>query len=160
MEQLSMILKAQITLSEQLLELSKLQTQELVVGNAMEVQKIVKNLEAIMKQFFLLETKRQTTINEVRQQYKINDEVNLVNLIELIHPKSKDFLFDLIRNLEQILDELKFYIQQNKILLNKAIKFIDFNINVITSTATSTTYAPQGQEGSAISKKKMFDQSI
>ena len=160
MEQLGMILKEQITLSEQLLELSKLQTQELVVGNAMEVQKIAQKIEIIMKQFLLLENKRQTTINEIRQQYKISDNVNLVKLIELLNPKSKDLLLDLIRSLEQVLDELRFYIQQNKILTKKAMNFINFNINVITSTSTSTTYAPRGQEGSAIRKKKMFDQSI
>jgi len=160
MEQLSMILKEQITLSEQLLELSKLQTKELVVKNAMKVQKIAGKIDFITKQLFLLEDKRQAVINEISQRCQISEPVNLVKLIELSNSKSKNLLLELIRSLEQILDELKFYIQQNKILLKKAMHFIDFNMNVITSTTASTTYAPQGHEGSAVSKKKMFDQSI
>lgn len=160
MEQLSMILKAQITLYNQLVELNKLQSKELVAGKAIRVQEITKETEEIMKKLILLDSKRHVVIGEIMQQYKINDSVNLVNLIELTNSEWKDFLLNLIYELEKIADELKMHIEQNKILLTKAMRFIDFNINVITSTTASDTYAPQGQEGSANSKKKMFDQSI
>lgn len=160
MEQLSMLLKAQITLYQQLLELSKSQGQELVDGKAIKVQKITNEIEEIMKKLVLLNNKQQAVIVAIRQQHKISDNVNLVRLIKLINLKSKDFLLDLIYELEKIADELKLYIGQNKILLTRAMQFIDFNINVITSTTASDTYAPRGQEGSANSKKKIFDQSI
>lgn len=160
MQQLSMILKAQITLYNQLLELNKAQSKEVAAGNAVKVQEITKEIEKIMKQLVLLDTKRQAVISEIMQQFKINDCVNVVELIELTDSELKDSLFNLIYELEKIADELKMYIERNKILLKKAMQFIDFNINVITSTTAGDIYAPQGQESSVTSKKKMFDQSI
>jgi len=160
MEQLSVVLKAQISLYKELLELSKSQVQELVIGNAIKVQEITTKSEEVMKKLMLLDTKRQIIIDGIAQKYKIHNNINLVRLIELLDLKSKDILLDLIYALEQIIDELKLYIEQNKILLTKAMQFIDFNINVITSTTASDTYAPQGQERNATTKKKIFDQSI
>lgn len=160
MEQLNTLLKAQITIYQQLLNLSKLQVQELVLGNAVKVQGITAKSEELMKRLFVLDTERQAVVDEILQKYKIHDNVNLVKLIEMVDLKSKNSLLDLIYDLEKIADELKMYIEQNKILLAKAMQFIDFNINVITSTTASDTYAPQGQERNAIRKKKMFDQSI
>ncbi len=160
MEQLSIILKEQITICEQLLALSKSQSQELVIGNAIKVKKITKAISEKMKQLFLLNHKRQAAIDGIKQNYEINDSVTLVKLVELVDSNVKESLLDLINDLGKVVDELKAYIQQNKLLLAKAMQFIDFNINLITSTVASDTYEPKGQEGSGISKRKMFDQSI
>jgi flagellar biosynthesis/type III secretory pathway chaperone len=160
MEQLSVVLKAQIALYKELLALSKSQVQELMIGNAIKVQEITTKSEELMKKLLLLDNERQNVIDDIMQKYKMHDNVNLVGLIQLFDIKSKNFLLNLVYDLEQITDELKLYIEQNKILLAKAMQFVDFNINVITSTTASDTYAPQGQECNAVRKKKMFDQSI
>ncbi|MBP2630545.1 MAG: hypothetical protein H6Q70_1173 [Firmicutes bacterium] len=163
MEQLIIILKEQITLCEQLLDLSKSQSQELVNGNAIKVKKITNAISEKMKRLFLLDHRRQVVVEGIKQAHSINDPVSLVRLIESIESIDstvKVSLLDLISALGKVADELKAYIQQNKLLLAKAMQFIDFNINVITSTTASDTYAPQGQEGCVTSKKKMFDQSI
>lgn len=162
MKQLIIILKAQITLYTQLVELSKSQTQNLVVGAADQVQAITKKTEKIIKQLSELESKRQNIIDTFMITYKINGKVTLEEFIERIQLDSsnKTVILNLTSELEKIADELKFYIHQNKMLLKKAVQFIDFNMNLITSTAAGTTYAPKGQEGNAISKRKMFDQTI
>lgn len=163
MEQLGIILKEQITICEQLLALSKSQSQELVIGNAIKVKKITKVISEKMKQLFLLNHKRQAVIDGIKQTYKINDSVTLVKLVELVElvdGNAKESLLDLVGDLGKVAEELKAYIRQNKLLLAKAMQFIDFNINLITSTMASDTYAPKGQEGNGISKRKMFDQSI
>lgn len=162
MKQLIIILKAQIALYTQLVELSKSQTQNLVIGAADQVQSITKEAEKTIKQLLQLESKRQDIIDTMMITYKINGKVTITELIEKIQldSNSKTVILNLISELEKIAEELKFYIHQNKILLQNAMQFIDFNMNLMTSTAAGATYAPKGQDGNAISKKRMFDQSI
>ena len=56
-------------------------------------------------------------------------------------------------------NEIINYITKNKNLNDQAMRFINFNINVITGTTADTTYTAQNT-GNVITKKKMFDQSI
>jgi flagellar biosynthesis/type III secretory pathway chaperone len=162
MEQLGIILKEQITLYKQLLELSKLQTQKLVIGAAEQVQAITKETEKIIKELSQLESKHQNIINTFMMTYKINGKVTLTEILEAaqLDSNKKIAILNLSSELEKIADELKSYTYQNQILLKKAMQFIDFNMNLITSTVAGATYAPKGQEGNAISKRKMFDQTI
>jgi flagellar biosynthesis/type III secretory pathway chaperone len=162
MKQLIIILKAQITLYTQLVELSKSQTQNLVVGAADQAQVITEKTEKIIKQLSELESKRQNIIDTFMITYKINGKVELEEFVERIQLDSgnKTVILDLIFELEKIAEKLKFCIHQNKILLQKAMQFIDFNMNLLTSTTAGVTYAPKGQDGNVISKKKIFDQSI
>ncbi|WP_110955271.1 flagellar protein FlgN [Anaerosinus massiliensis] len=162
MKQLTVILKMQSTLYGQLLQLSKQQTEKLVANDAIEVQKAAKEIEKIMQQLSKLEIQRQESITACRAAYKMSENLTLRQLIEKIpnHTEDKENAVHLVIDLEEKTAELKEYINQNKILLEKAMQFIDFNVNLITSTSAGTTYAAKGQEGTAVSKRKMFDQSI
>ena len=62
---------------------------------------------------------------------------------------------------EEALQRLKNELAENQELLNRAKKFIDFNINVMTQTAADSTYAPPKRTAGAGQRGlKMFDQSV
>lgn len=159
-EELSVILKSQIAICRQLIDLSKFQTKELVRGKAMETGAVSIKMGEKLKQLALAEKKRKSVIVHLAEEYHIEGTFDLVNLIKTMNLASPDFLLTVVQDLESCIDELKTYSQKNKILLAQAMKFIDFNINVLASTIASITYVPKGRQNSGFNNKKIFDQSI
>ena len=159
-ENFKKILQAQIALYQQLLDLSKRQTEALVKNDVLKVQDITGEIEVAMRQITILERKRQGLTETLIKRYGLQQNVSFVAFIQSANLKTTDFLLQLIQNLDEVIRKLKIYVQKNKALVDIALDYVSFNINIMASTAASVTYAPQGHEGVSVSKNKIFDQSI
>ena len=80
-------------------------------------------------------------------------------VVKGINIRKKQELMLKLLELNAVGEKIRNYIAKNKNLNDQAMRFINFNINVITGTTADTTYTAQNT-GNVITKKKMFDQSI
>ncbi|SEJ88218.1 FlgN protein [Propionispira arboris] len=151
MTELIIMLKAQITLGQQLLSFGDLQKQYLLAGDAKNSADVTMKTEQIINKFSLLERKKQKLLQD-HSENTINVNQNSM--------MSEDTVSQLEQRLRMIVLELKEKNAKNSSLLHKTIEFINFNINIISQTVADTTYAPKGTSGAAVCKKKMFDQII
>ncbi len=102
---------------------------------------------------------KETIINEIMYNQKINlANLTLLQTVEFSKDKKQELMLKVLE-LNAVGEKIRNYITKNKNLNDQAMRFINFNINVITGTTADTTYTAQNT-GNVITKKKMFDQSI
>ena len=107
----------------------------------------------------MCEKEKETIINEIMYNQKINlANLTLLQTVEFAKDKKQELMLKVLE-LNAVGEKIRNYITKNKNLNDQAMRFINFNINVITGTTADTTYTAQNT-GNVITKKKMFDQSI
>lgn len=160
--ELSMLLKAQNTLCRQLIVLGRQQEECMLQGLSQQLREVMKMQESTFSKFVQIETKKQRLLQE---QSKISgvdfdEERTIAEILSVAPKREQEEMMAHREQFIQSMQELKNINQQNRTLLDNEVQFIDFNINIMTQTTADDIYAPQGQNGSVISKKKMFDQTI
>lgn len=140
---LIMLVKAQLTLCRQLTELGERQREYILHNLCREMAETVKEQESAFRTFLQIEEKKRLLAKEGGAPAAEEDALRLLE-----------------EKLRQGMLRLCQINRANEKLVTNEMKFIDFNINIMTQTTADDIYAPQGQGGSVISKKKMFDQTI
>lgn len=160
--ELIMLLKAQHTLCRQLIALGRQQKEYMLQGLSQQLREVMKTQESTFSKFVQIETKKQRILQEQSKSsgFDFDEERALAEILRLAPQKEQAAMMAQREQLRQSMQELKNISNQNRTLLDNEVKFIDFNINMMTQTTADDIYAPQGQNGSVISKKKMFDQTI
>lgn len=158
--ELILLLKAQSTLCAQLIELNERQKKSLLEKSLEEMRAIVQQQESLFGKFSKLEDKKQLFLQKKQMEYSDVKLAVAEDCAALVKEPERENLLTCAKELEERLKMLKTSNQEVQKLLDNAMRFIDFNVNIITQTTADDIYAPQGQSGSVISKKKMFDQSI
>lgn len=150
------LLQAELQLlAESLTELENIKQALTENPSGAGVKEAVASLETTLSRLSLLEKRKEELLQKVGKatlkDYLLSDkaaaeQIPAINLINKIH------------GLE---DKLKKELKTTRELLDRSKKFVDFHINVITSTEASVTYAPSGTgEGMENRKVKMFDANV
>ena len=156
MEEIIGILRAQLVLCKELLKLTEQQRIYLLERDQRGLTAIVSKEEDYMGKISLFE----------RKKSKIFSDCQVEHISEFIdRAESSDaavMVRRLVRQLDEILGQLKEKNQRNQAILQKNIDFIDFSVNVITQTAAEPVYGKKIDPLSpgVVSQKKMFDQNI
>lgn len=160
--ELSMLLKAQNTLCRQLIALGRQQKECMLQGLSQQLREVMKTQEGTFRKFVQIETKKQRLLQEQSKSSGLDfdEERTLAEMISVAPKREQEEMKAHSQQFIQSMQELKNINQHNRTLLDNEVQFIDFNINIMTQTTADDIYAPQGQNGSVISKKKMFDQTI
>jgi flagellar biosynthesis/type III secretory pathway chaperone len=147
MKEISILIKAQITLGKQLISLNAMQKQYLIERNTKQSSAVTLQTEQIMHKLAALENKKQQFLQNIGAAagLQINTDQSIL---------------DLKRQFQEIVVELKEQNTKNKILLKKNVEFIDFNINVMSRTVADPLYAAKGANNSILGRNKIFDQTI
>lgn len=154
MKQLQEMLRQQLKVCRQLVELSEAQKEKFTVSSIPRTDDFVKETEKLLAELGRLEN--------IKEQY-IHQQ-NAVNVEEFIGRSADSDDKHLTEKLQAALTQTMTQLQQlgreNKDMLDRAMKYVNFSVNVLTQTAAGMTYASSGGEQSTASKKKMFDQSV
>lgn len=162
-QELLMLIKAQVTLLNQLLDLARKQRGCLLDHGIEQNREIIKQQENIFSKLAQLEKKKENVYVQIRTQKCVDGiarKDDLLSMIDFAPINEQQILFAQVKQLHEVMKKLRIMNQDNKKLVDNEMRFIDFNINIMTQTTADDIYAPRGQNGSVISKKKMFDQSI
>lgn len=148
-----------LSLTKNLLTLVEKQHQKLLKNDTVGFDEIIKEQSDITGKLLLCEKEKENIIKEIMYTQKINlVNLTLLQTVEYAKDKKQELMLKVLE-LNKVGGMIRDYVVKNKTLNDQAIRFINFNINVITGTTADTTYNAQNK-GTIISKKKMFDQSI
>lgn len=137
----------------------KKQHQKLLKNDTVGFDEIIKEQSDITGKLLLCEKEKENIIKEIMYTQKINlVNLTLLQTVEYAKDKKQELMLKVLE-LNKVGGMIRDYVVKNKTLNDQAIRFINFNINVITGTTADTTYNAQNK-GTIISKKKIFDQSI
>lgn len=158
-DKITMHIKAQITLCDELISISQAQKLALISSDAAELIKTTGRNEQALHKFLALENSKQTLLSEWKKQAQISENASLMDLARRAGRGARATL-QFAERLERRMRELKGLRDQNHALLQNAMQFVEFSVNAMTQTTADDLYAANPQNNSVISKKKIFDQSI
>ena len=148
-----------LSLTKNLLTLVEKQHQKLLKNDTVGFDERIKEQSDITGKLLLCEKEKENIIKEIMYTQKINlVNLTLLQTVEYAKDKKQELMLKVLE-LNKVGGMIRDYVVKNKTLNDQAIRFINFNINVITGTTADTTYNAQNK-GTIISKKKIFDQSI
>lgn len=131
------ILQAQRSNYEQLLELSMQKTAVIVKGDVETLKAITSEENSYVGNNQHLERDRIKLMKDIATVLGKEQETLTLNmLIELLNGQKQDQqrLKQMSDNLKQILKEIKIINDKNGMLINQALEYVDFNMNVLQSS--------------------------
>ena len=158
-EKLNHNIDKMLLLTKALLLAVEKQHQKLLNNDKIGFDEIIKEQSEITGKLLMCEKEKEIIIKEIMYNQKINlANLTLLQTVEFAKDKKQELILKVLE-LNAVGGKIRNYITKNKNLNDQAMRFINFNINVITGTTADTTYTAQNT-GNVITKKKMFDQSI
>lgn len=154
------LLTEMVDLYRGVLNLSRNKQEVLIEVNPPELEKITKQEEFLILQIGKLESKRGKLLKGIAADCGVKpEELTLSKLQELAEPAMADRLEAVAGEFDQTMIELASVNQLNTELIQRALGFINYNLNVLSQTTTGPTYASQGQTGQA-NIRKIIDRKV
>lgn len=157
------ILADLLKLYQKLLELSEKKQKTLVAVQAAELDAITRQEEQIVIEIGKMEALRKSIIREidVAENQGIQN-MTLSQICELPIPDTEigNLLKDINKEFNEVTKKLQAANERNTRLIEQALSFINFNVNLLTQTTVGPTYAPQGQQGQSTVNRTVFDRKV
>ena len=147
-----------LSICQAFLTLSQQKQKVLVAANSQELEKIVKQEDSLVVQISKLEKMREKIIQEILVAYSVQDaEVSLEALKKIAQPDTREQLETFSKELKQIMEQLGPLHTLNAELIQQALGFIDYNVNVLSQIAVGPTYASGGKTDQQAPQRTLFD---
>jgi len=160
LNQLCDILEQEIKIYNTILEKSKEKTDIVVSGRVNELDRIVKLEQSLVVQIGKLEQKREEVVLNIAGI--LNMDSNRLNIKQLIQSAPEEYQEKLEiyqKSLEDILGQLKDVNELNGKLIENALDYVEFSLNIMTNASISgNIYEKEGSTKNNISGvKNLFD---
>lgn len=160
-EELLAVLDQILGIYQALLNLGQQKHDILVKAKPRELEIVTKQEEVLILQIGKLEDLRRKLAGEIMAAHGITEgEISLAQLHKIAEPA-------IVGQLEQfgkeIGDIVKKMVPMNKLnteLINQALGFINYNINLLSQTAVGPLYAAKGQANEQAVKRRVFDAKV
>ena len=153
MDEAIRILHKQIEYCENLTELFNTLIEVLKKNKSAEVPKLTQKISPAVGEF-------SKSVNSANEFLK---KVGAEKLTDFVHSQresiQKSLAEGLLKNLENLRVDLKNKTSEASRLLANSKEFVDFNLNIMSQTATNTTYGSTAETGSQ-SKRKIFEANV
>lgn len=161
-EELVTMLSRILSIYQALLTLSGQKNQVLIAAQSHELEKVVKQEEILIKEIGKLEALRGRIVSDIVSAYgKPPSQLPLEQLQEIAPPGVVKKLAAYHHELRDIMAAMAPLNQQNTELIQQALGFINYNINILSRTVAGPTYASKGQnEQQAAPQRKLFDARV
>jgi flagellar biosynthesis/type III secretory pathway chaperone len=162
-QQLTTLLTDSLQVYRAILELSRQKRDILVAANAKELEIITGKEEALILQAGKLEGLRQNVLQELSSALMVSvADLTLMQLIDLADPATSQQLAKLQAEFAKLTGELAPINDLNARLLQQALTYINYNVNILTQNAMGPTYGatPQQAGTDAATRRALFDKKI
>lgn len=154
-EEIQVLLEDELKAIKKLLQLSFSKT-DLIINNQIdELTNLLKQEEQFIKVVVTLENKRVQLLDT----WGVPGDTPISDVIEMI-PEGKEKLIQLKDQLEENLIQLDERNQTNNALVRDNLEWIDFNINLMTSTQTPSGYGRDSEESDTAGDLNLFDRKV
>lgn len=160
-ERLIGVLAKMLELYQALLVISKQKHDILIAAKAVELEAITKQEELLIVQIGKLELVRENAIQEIIDANKnVEDNLTVSDLTELAEEPFSIQLKQLLEQFNHVTVELVKMNQINTKLIEQALSYINFNINLLTQNTVGPTYAAKGQQSQATPNRSVLDRKV
>jgi len=125
-----------------ILELGRKKREILVQGKTAELENITRDEEFLVRQVGKLEMERSELLRRLTRFYKLPQDISLQQLYGQAEPEAGQRLAKQGAKLTSLLNELKTVNGHNMQLIQQAMQFIDYNVNLLTRAVSDSNYGP------------------
>lgn len=149
--ELGELLEQELKILEELLVISEEKTEILVENDVEKLESVLPKEEELIKGIVSLENERMSVLNNwgVAMETPISDIINKV-------PEGSEELKELGDKLSDVMSKLKRKNDLNNSIMQENLDWLDFNLNLITSTQAPVGYDDENRETSA-GDRSIFD---
>lgn len=159
-EALLVVLHKILNIYQELLLLSQQKKQVIVAVKPQELEKITKQEEVLIMQVGKLENMRGKIVRELMTVHgMLEGDASLARLQEIASPDMREKLTVFNEKIDAVMAELVPLNKLNSELIEQALGFINYNINILSQTAVGPTYAAKGQANEQ-TKRTVFDAKV
>lgn len=144
-----------------ILELSKQKRDILVAVKPKELEVVTKQEELLILQVGKLEAARGKLMKQLVEASGVSAaDLTLPDIKKLAGPAVAESLEKIAADFGRIMDELAPVNKLNAELIQRALGFINYNINILTQSTAGPTYAPRGKSTPDGQLRKLVDRKI
>jgi len=155
------LLTEMVDLYRVILELSRQKRELLVAANTQELDLLTKKQECVILEIGKLESARVKLARQIALDHGLDGEgLTLPQMREMTDPDTAARLEEIGTEFDKIMGELAPVNQLNTELIQQALSFVNYNINILTRSTVSPTYSPQGQRGQETQGLKLVDRRV
>lgn len=160
-EKLIALLTEMVDLYRVILQLSRQKSEALIAAKTQDIEAITKKEELLILRVGKLEAARGKLMQQIAARHGFDVEgLTLSKMQELTDPDIAEQLGKFAADFDSIMNELAPVNQLNTELIEQALSYVNYNINLLTHNAAAPTYAPQGQGGQGPQARKLVDRKI
>ncbi len=156
------VLEQQKECYEGLLVLSNYKSRAIIEKDIEFLKEVTSKEEEFLGRVNLLDKKRERLFKDISQVTGLNyNEMTLSKIIDKMGPDleiSQDLLL-IKKDLTKVIEQVKRRNEQNRVLLNESLEYVEFTLNAIQTTKLSgieVNYSKPGQQ-SETESKRTFD---
>lgn len=160
-DKLVAVLDQTVELYQAILDISRRKREILIAVKPQELEALTKQEEALILQVGKLEATRGKLAGELAAASGVSaDGLTLAAMQQLAGPAVADRLGKIAGELARIMEELAPVNQLNAELIQRALGYINYNINLLTRSTAGPTYAPRGKGNNEAQIRKLVDRKI
>ncbi len=140
------LLTEMLDLYKALLTISRQKREILIAGNAPKLETVTKQEETIILEIGKAEAKRTALVRDLADVYGVKPgELTMSKLKELADASTARQVENIGKDLEAVMAELTPLNETNTRLIEQALNYVNYSINILARNTTGPTYVPQGQ---------------
>jgi flagellar biosynthesis/type III secretory pathway chaperone len=160
-DKLVILLDEMVSLYEAILELSRQKRDILIAVKPQDLEAVTKQEELLILQVGKLDAARGKLVQQLAAAGGVAaQDLTLAKIKELAGPEAGARLDKIAAEFERIMAELAPINKLNAELIQRALGFINYNINILTQSAAGPTYAPQGKNTQETQIRKLVDKKV
>lgn len=160
-DKLVTLLTEMAELYQAILELSRRKRDILIAVKPQDLEAVTKQEELLILQAGKLEAARGKLMQQLAAASGVSaDGLTLNDAKKLAGPAIAEKLDKIAADFDRIMAELAPVNQLNADLIQRALGFINYNINILTQSTAGPTYAPQGKNAPDAQIRKLVDRKI
>ncbi|MDR3560116.1 MAG: flagellar protein FlgN [Negativicutes bacterium] len=155
------LLAEMVDLYRVILELSMQKRELLVAAKTKDLELLTQKEERVILQIGKLESARGKLARQIAAEHGLDgDGLTLPQLRELTEPETASKLEEIAIEFGKIMGELASVNQLNTELIQQALSFVNYNINLLTRSTVPQTYAARGQGNQETQSLKLVDRRV
>jgi len=159
-EKLIELLSEMVALYRVVLELSRKKSETIIAAKTQDLEVLTRQEELMIIQIGKMETARIKLMRQLVAECGLPAETVTFSQVQgLAEPSVAKRLAKIAEDFDTTLGELAPINLLNTELIQQALRYVNFNINILTQSAASATYAPQGHENQA-SQMRLVDRKV
>ncbi len=133
---------------QELLRITMEKQKQLVLGNIQEIERLTHEEEGLVFSAGSLENERYKLARQLINDFQLQEGATLTDIIQVAPEAEKSRLQLLQEDMRKLADKIDKVNQENILLIEQSLKFINFTVDVLTGPEGLDTYDTELDKGS------------